>query len=298
MGKRKSDVVDPDVEEVSKKIKTTSVSRPSSAAYTPQQKNCINEFVGVTQTDKTTAARLLKQHNWATGAAINTFFANQSGAPNPNRAPLNRIFDNYRENANEEPDQIGMEGTAKLAEDLNVNLEDIGALVLFEIVQSPSLGLLTREGFVDGWIEFGVDSLAKMRNAVLQRRSQLAADRELFKSVYNHTFSLALAERQKALAPDTAFDFWQVLFGPTGLEWRTAQTNWLEKWKEFYTTKINKAVNKDLWKQTLTFALETLKDDSLSFWTEESSWPSVIDEFVEWMKEDRAANGEDRMQIP
>lgn len=228
---------------------------------------------------------------------FHSFFSNQTSAVNPARAPLNKLFDSYRDNAKEEPDQIGMDGTMSLANDLQVDLEDIGALVLFEIVQSPSLGLLQREGFIEGWADLQADSLPKMRNIVLQRRSQLATDREVFKNVYNHTFSLALAERQKALAPETAFEFWQVLFSSPGVEWRTATTDWLQEWKDFYTTKVNKAVNKDLWKQTLTFALETLKDDSLGFWSEESSWPSVIDEFVEWMKEKRSAGGEDPMQI-
>lgn len=41
------------------------------AAYTSQQKNAIAEFVGVTQSDKSTAAKILKQHNWQTGAAVN-----------------------------------------------------------------------------------------------------------------------------------------------------------------------------------------------------------------------------------
>ena len=30
--------------------------------------------------------------------------------------------------------------------------------------------------------------------------------------------------------------------------------------------------------------LKAVEDESLSFWTEESSWPSVIDDFVLWVK--------------
>ena len=50
-------------------------------------------------------------------------------------------------------------------------------------------------------------------------------------------------------------------------------------------------MNKDLWRQTLTFAEETVKDDTLGFWSEESSWPSVIDDFVEWVKTEKRAGG-------
>lgn len=190
-----------------------------------------------------------------------------------------------------------MEGTMNLCGEIGVDLEDIGSLVFFELVQSPSLGLITREGFVEGWTEMGVDAPAKMRNIILQRRSQLSGDKELFKKVYNHTFSLALQERQKSLPLETASEMWRVLFGQDGLQWKTANTPWLEWWIEYNEEKVKKAVNKDLWKQTLNFAQQSIKDESLSFWSEESSWPSVIDEFVEWVKTEKRSGNGDAMEI-
>jgi DCN1-like protein 1/2 len=84
-----------------------------------------------------------------------------------------------------------------------------------------------------------------------------------------------------------------MLFSSSGYEWRTRQTPWLDWWLEFQQEKYKKAINKDLWKQTLKFAEQTLKDESLGFWSEESSWPSVIDDFVEWVKtEKRPSNGD------
>lgn len=40
-----------------------------------------------------------------------------------------------------------------------------------------------------------------------------------------------------------------------------------------------------MWNETLKFAKLSLEDEEMSFWTEESSWPSVIDDFVAWVKE-------------
>jgi DCN1-like protein 1/2 len=37
----------------------------------------------------------------------------------------------------------------------------------------------------------------------------------------------------------------------------------------------------------MSFAVETLKDESLSWWDENSAWPALIDEFVEWVKKKR-----------
>jgi len=224
---------------------------------------------------------------------LSRFFNNPTNATtNPARAALNKTFDKYRDDPKNEPDEINVDGTSNLLGELQIGLDDPGALIFSEIVSSPSLGRLTRDGFVDGWSELNIDSLPKMRNLVLQRRSQLGSDKELFKNVYNHTFTLALQQGAKTLVLEMAVEFWRMLFREPGYEWRSAQgTPWLEWWLEFQEAKRTKAVNKDLWKQTLTFANETMKDDSLGFWNEESSWPSVIDEFVEWVKTEKRPGG-------
>lgn len=293
------------------------------ASYNTQQKGAISEFTGVTQSDKTNATKLLKQHNWNVQAAINayvlsnleplpasqrradfchSFFnsSNGAGSNNPLRSHLNKIFDKYRESPREEPDEINIEGTGQLLGELEIDLEDIGFLVFSEIVQSPTMGKITREGFVDGWSEATIDTLPKMRNLILQRRSELSTNTSTFKNIYNHTFVIALPSGSKTLPLEVALVFWQLVFGANGYHWRTNQSPWLDWWVTFQQEKHTKAINKDLWKQTLNFAMETMKDDSLGFWNEESSWPSVVDEFVEWVKIEKrpgaAANG-DAMEV-
>ncbi|KAK5122126.1 hypothetical protein LTR85_004372 [Meristemomyces frigidus] len=299
MPKRKADEVETLTEELAprKKMATT----PKKTAYTSQQRSAISEFTGVTQSDKSGAAKLLKQYNWNVGAAVNAFFANPSAnnPHNPTRSALVKIFDKYRDDPKQEPDEIGIEGTGKILGDLQIGVDDVGALIFSEIAQSPSLGRITREGFVDGWLDLNVDTLPKMRNIVLQRRSAMSTDKEIFKSVYNHTFQLALPPGSKTLPLEMAVTFWQMLFTSPGYEWRSPEgTPWLDWWLEYQEAKRTKAVNKDLWKQTLNFANETMKDDSLTFWNEESSWPSVIDEFVEWVKtEKRPGGAADAMEV-
>lgn len=48
-----------------------------------------------------------------------------------------------------------------------------------------------------------------------------------------------------------------------------------------------------MWNMTFEFFLKTMQDESLSFWTENSSWPNAIDEFVVYAKTKRgdAING-------
>lgn len=224
------------------------------------------------------------------GRFCSFFSGPTNGAPNPLRANINKIFDKFRDDPKHEPDEINAEGTQKILSEMGIGLDDIGAFVFSELVQSPSLGRITREGFMDGCLDVGADSIGKIRNVVLQRRSQLSTDKETFKNVYNHAFVLGLANNQKSLALDVATEFWTLLFSSAGYEWRTSKTPWLEWWLEFQKNKWKKAVNKDLWRQTLTFAQETMKDETFRFWSEEASWPSVIDDFVEWVKTEKRAD--------
>ncbi|KAK3065826.1 Scaffold-type E3 ligase [Teratosphaeriaceae sp. CCFEE 6253] len=266
--------------------------------YSSTQKAAIAEFISITQVDKSTAAKLLKQSNWNSSAAANAFFSNPGSAgANPLRKSLNSTFDKYRDDVKNEPDLIDVQGTSALLNQLQIELDDVGALIFSELVASPSLGKITRDGFVDGWADANIDSLPKMRNLVLQRRSALTTDPPAFKGVYNHTFTLALAPGAKTLPLEMAIEFWRMLFTPPAYDWRTSRTPWLEYWLEFLQAKKTKAVNKDLWKQTLDFAEATMRDDSLGFWTEESSWPSVIDEFVEWVKTEKRPGGGEAMDV-
>lgn len=179
---------------------------------------------------------------------------------------------------------------------MSIGLDNIGALVVSELVASPSLGKIEREGFLSGCSQIGADSAQKLRTAVLQRTSKLPTDTDFFKQVYNHTFQLALPAGQKGVPLEMAVEFWKMMFGSEGWKWSTNDTPWLDWWIEFQEKKVKRSVNKDLWRQTFTFAQETMKDPTLSFWTEESSWPSVIDDFVEWVKTEKRGDG-DAMEL-
>jgi DCN1-like protein 1/2 len=228
---------------------------------------------------------------------MNRLFSFYNAAPasntGSNRAAVTKIFDKYRDSPKDNPDEITVEGTGNLLNDLEIDISDVGALVFFELVQSPSLGVITRQGCVDGLMAANADSISKIRTIVQQRRAQLPSGGDAFRAAYNHTFALGLQDRQKSLSMEMALEFWKLLFSSPAFEWRTETTPWREWWLEFYESNVKRAVNKDLWKQTLNFALETVKDDTLGFWSEESSWPSVIDEFVAWAKEKRGGEAMD-----
>ena len=224
------------------------------AATTAAQKQQIAEFVGVTQADSRTATKLLKQANWNVSHAVNlyvlksptsrsrpllnlplSFYSGGGGgvAPSGPQKSLNKIFDSYRTQPIEYPDELDIEATSKLCSDLQIDLGDIGALVFFEVIQSPQIGMIKRSEFVSALSEANYDSTTKIRNLVLSLRSQLPTNQPLFKRVYNHSFQLLLEDRKKAIELEQAEEFWKVLFSPAGFDWNSVGGSG-QPWKEWW----------------------------------------------------------------
>ena len=107
--------------------------------------------------------------------------------------------------------------------------------------------------------------------------------------MYKYTFMIAKTGNQKAVSLDMANAYWDLLFSSplSAVKWTSPNSPWLDWWKDFLATSWKKSVNKDMWNETLKFAQLTLQDEALSFWNEESSWPSVIDDFVGWVKNEK-----------
>lgn len=114
---------------------------------------------------------------------------------------------------------------------------------------------------------------------------KLSKDQELFKKVYRHAFVGGRERDQKSLSLEHATVYWGMLFSKPGMPWKTRSHDWLELWKSFLDEKYTRSVNRDMWNMTLTFALKSLEDETLSFWNADGAWPSVIDDFVEWCRE-------------
>lgn len=123
----------------------------------------------------------------------------------------------------------------------------------------------------------------------------LPSSKEAFTKVYQHTFQLLRANAlQKAITSDMAEAYWTLLFTSplSAVKWTSASSPWLVWWIEYITTEYKRSINKDVWNQTLKFAQATLQDPTLSFWNEEASWPSVIDDFVAWVKKEKRGETE------
>ncbi|OBT58538.1 hypothetical protein VE04_02153 [Pseudogymnoascus sp. 24MN13] len=207
-------------------------------------------------------------------------------------ASLSNLFEKYR-GSDDEKDSISVDGTMAYLTDLAVNLEDASSLIPLEIVQAPAIGEMTRDGFVKGWQKAGVDSrstldtIPKQKAYIASQTKLLSSDTALFKRVYKHTFVCSKERSQKALPLENALVYWEMLFSSPGMCWASGTTDWLKLWLEFLNAKWTKTVNKDMWNQTLEFFTKSREDETMSFWSEEGAWPSVIDDFVVWVREKR-----------
>jgi len=82
---------------------------------------------------------------------IHSYFSGGANvASNPHKGALNKLFDSYREDPVNEPDEVNMEGMMKMMGQMDISVESVGLLIFSELVHSPSLGKLTREGFING----------------------------------------------------------------------------------------------------------------------------------------------------
>ncbi|KAL8948529.1 MAG: hypothetical protein Q9222_005297, partial [Ikaeria aurantiellina] len=143
-------------------------------SYTPSQKSAIQQFTGFTQAKDSAAVKLLKTHNWNLEQAVDAYFqSNNNASSNPSAANhnLTKLFDSYRgslipqakpflpkkltsvpkDNATSEPDTIGVQGCMRYFSDLGLSLEDPVVLVILSELAAPTMGELTRQGFLDGW---------------------------------------------------------------------------------------------------------------------------------------------------
>lgn len=263
--------------------------------YNSQQKQAITQFQTITETDKNSAIKELKRHGWNLDEAIAQYFGSTGGgaAPSSWKAPIGKIFDKYREDPANSPDTINLDGTMKFFGDIDVNLEGLDFIIVSELIKAPAIGEISRAGFVDGWLSARCDTVDKMKNHVKTLKKSLPSDTEAYTQVYQYTFQLAKSGNQKTLPLDDACTYWDVVFNSplSAVKWRSANTPWVDWWFEFLRAEYKRAINKDVWVQTLKFAQETLKDENLSFWNEEASWPSVIDDFVEWVKKEKRGGG-------
>ncbi|KAJ6465690.1 defective in Cullin neddylation protein 1 [Mycena sanguinolenta] len=267
----------------------------------------IAQFCGVTGASVKDAKKFLDKYK-RVDIAVDAYYGDPTAlaattarpaAPAASTSKLNALFDKYKD---PDADEITVDGTIRLCQDLGVDPEDVVLLAVAFELKSPRVGEWNRSGWLEGWKNIGCDALPAMKTALPRLRTKLGQDPAYFQKVYNHTFEFAKQQGQRSIAIDTAQAFWALLL-PHGLAggalahidasgdvdmgvgsgkagWKPEYVDW---WFEFLQEKGGKGVSKDTWVMFLDF-VRTI-DARFEAYDEEAAWPSTIDDFVEYAKE-------------
>ncbi|OAX36925.1 defective in Cullin neddylation protein 1 [Rhizopogon vinicolor AM-OR11-026] len=259
----------------------------------------VSEFCSITNASPKDAKRYLDKHQRRLDVAIDAYFQESSGGRTTvaSTSRLNALFDRYKDPSG---DDISVDGTIQLCQDLQVDPEDVVLLAVAYELKSPRVGEWNRKGWIEGWSRLGCDSTDSMRVTLAPLRVKLGSDSTYFRKVYDHTFTFARTEGQRSLAVETALAFWALLI-PTGLAggalnhdltdedvdmdgegssgWTDEHTQW---WFQFLTEKGGKGVSKDTWMMLFDFIRSI--DSKFLTHDAEAAWPSTIDDFVAWAR--------------
>ncbi|KAJ4480892.1 defective in Cullin neddylation protein 1 [Lentinula aciculospora] len=266
----------------------------------------IASFCAVTGVSSKDARKFLEKHK-RLDAAVDAYYSNpnafatlsKSQTSAPSTSKLDALFEGYKDPDSED---ISINGTIKLCEDLEKDPEDVVLLAVAYELKSPEIGRWTRKGWIEGWKANGCDSLSAMKNAVARFGDQLSSDSAYFRKVYLYTFDLGRSDGARSLGMESAQAFWSLLI-PYGLKggalshisstdddddmdmngaegWRPEYTEW---WFEFLNEKGGKGVSKDTWSMFLDFMRSI--DAKFEKYDMEAAWPSTIDYFVDFAKE-------------
>ncbi|KAB5592265.1 DCN1-like protein 1 [Ceratobasidium theobromae] len=256
----------------------------SSRISTVQRDSLVAQFRAITDASKDQALDSLKKHNYRLDAAVDAYYQALTDAPpaSISTQKLTQLFDKYKD---PDGDSIGIDGTIRWCKDLAIDPEDVSLLAVACELKSPSVGVWSRTGFIDGWKRLGSDSIDSMKSSILKLREKLSKDPDYFNRIYAFTFIFAKPEGARTV--DDAIAFWGLLLniGLSGSAlprkgWKQEYTDW---WFEFLKEKGGKGVSKDTWAMLPEFI--KVIDEKFENHDLEAAWPSTIDDFVEWAKE-------------
>jgi DCN1-like protein 1/2 len=174
-------------------------------------------------------------------------------------------------------DEIGIDGTIRYIQDLGLQVEDPVVLAVAKELGSPRMGAFQKQPFIVGWRTLGASDLTSMKKAVDRLKRQLNSDTNYFAEVYRFTFTYNLQEGSRILPLEMAVANWNLLL--------PSHFNKLNLWIEFVSEHYKRNVSKDTWNMVWEFSQYLNNDPNLDNYDSEGAWPSVIDEFVEYLRQ-------------
>ncbi|BFZ14564.1 hypothetical protein BsWGS_17603 [Bradybaena similaris] len=177
-------------------------------------------------------------------------------------------------------DVLGPEGMEKFCEDIGVEPENIVMLVIAFKLGAKNLGFFTYDEWMLGMTDLQCDTIEKLQNRLDYLRA-LLNEPPLFKNIYRFAFDFAREKDQRCMDIETAKAMLSLVLGKS---WPL-----FSSFHQFLEQSKYKVINKDQWCNILEFS-RSIKSN-LDNYDEDGAWPVMLDEFVEWLKEERKQKG-------
>jgi len=183
-------------------------------------------------------------------------------------------FNKYADKKSNKP-IVGPDGVEKLCKDLEVQPEDVVMLVMAWRLDAENMGYFKLAEWKAGMTALECDSTQKLKEKLDYLRA-LLRDASTFKKIYRYAFDFSRDKEQKSLEIETAKTMLQLLLGNV---WSLTYS-----FIQFLDQSRYKIINRDQWNSLLEF-IRSFNDSNFADYDDESAWPVMLDEFVEWYRE-------------
>lgn len=188
----------------------------------------MRKFISLTQTGEQTAIYCLTHNDWKLDLASDNYFQNPERYYRElDRRNIEALFNKYRDP--NDPSKISSDGVIRFLDDLNLSPDSKLVLIIAWKFRAETQCEFTKEEFVNGFIDLGVDSIEKLRAKLPALENELV-DANRFKDFYHFTFNYAKDSGQKGLDLDMAIAYWKIVL--------QGRFKFLDLWCKFLTVSL------------------------------------------------------------
>eukprot|EP01083_Nonionella_stella_P289880 986438_1 len=183
----------------------------------------------------------------------------------------------------EDPDIMSEQGMMSFFKDCGVNPQSHDTLIVAYHLNCGDMGIFDKKEFSQGFAKAGCSNKKEIKNVVQDRIRSVNNNAYEYKKFYKWVFHhVKEDEKKKTIPTDLALQLWSLVFSKrrNGMK---LLPKWLQ-WCDLVKDKDMKVISRDCWEQIYDFLKET---SSIDDYDEMLGWPVQIDEFVEWMQENK-----------